>query len=130
MKQVWLDAGLVSYHFAHADRRNPYNYGLGVAWRFTEDWTLAGGVYRNSVYERSEYASIAWQPIHFYGFRLGAAAGAIRGYPNVAHGGWSPLLVPVLSYEYKWIGANLILAPSVTHQEMGSISLQVKIKLW
>ncbi len=128
--QVWLNAGFLSYHFNHTAHYNAYNWGVGADFRVSEDFTLSAGEYRNSMREHSTYASLSWQPLHLGPLRIGAMAGAVRGYPDINHGGWSPMAAPVISIEYGRLGANLIYVPTMRGKVDGCISLQIKIRVW
>ncbi|WP_157903157.1 hypothetical protein [Cupriavidus malaysiensis] len=128
--QIWLDAGFLSYHFKDRGTLNAFNWGFGAAWRFTEDFTLVAGTYRNSMRAQSTYGGLAWQPLHLGPFRLGVMVGAIRGYPDVDHGRWFPLAVPVLSVEFGRIGANLVVVPTTKEKGTGCVSLQIKVRVW
>ncbi|MHA7679620.1 hypothetical protein [Cupriavidus sp. PET2-C1] len=128
--QVWLNAGFFSYHFNHAAHYNAANWGFGADVRITEDFTLSAGEYRNSMRFHSTYATVTWQPLHLGPVRIGAAAGAVRGYPDVNNGGWSPMAAPVISIEYGRVGANLIYVPTMRGKVDGCISLQIKIRVW
>ncbi|WP_420992763.1 hypothetical protein ACKI2N_006270 [Cupriavidus sp. 30B13] len=128
--QVWLNAGLLSYHFNRAAHYNAYNWGFGADVRVSEDFTLSAGEYRNSVRYHSVYATVAWQPLHLGPLRIGAAAGAIRGYPDVNNGGWSPMAAPVIGIEYGRVGASLIYVPTIRGKVDGCISLQIRIRVW
>lgn len=128
--QVWLNAGFFSYHFNHAAHYNAANWGIGADVRVSEDFTLSVGEYRNSMRDHSTYATVTWQPLHLGPVRFGATAGAVRGYPDVNHGGWSPMAAPVISIEYGRVGANLIYVPTMRGKVDGCISLQIKIRVW
>jgi len=129
-QQVWLDAGFLSYHFEDRDKLNAYNWGFGAAWRFTEDFSLVAGTYHNSMRDQSTYAALAWQPLHLGPFRLGLLAGVIRGYPDVNNGGWFPMALPVISVEYGRVGVNLVVVPSTRATGTGSLSFQIKVRVW
>ncbi len=129
-RQVWLNAGFLSYHFNHAAHYNAQNWGFGADFRVSEDFTLSAGEYRNSMRYHSTYATVSWQPLHLGPIRIGAAVGAVRGYPDVNNGGWSPMVAPVISVEFGRVGANLIYVPTMRGKVDGCISLQIKIRVW
>ncbi|MGO4330446.1 hypothetical protein AB4Z48_03140 [Cupriavidus sp. 2TAF22] len=128
--QVWLNAGFLSYHFNHAAHYNAYNWGFGIDLRVSEDFTLSAGEYRNSMRYHSTYATVSWQPLHLGPLRIGVAAGAVRGYPDINHGGWSPMAAPVIGVEYRRVGASLIYVPTMRGKVDGCISLQIRIRVW
>jgi len=52
----------------------------------------------------------------------------IDGYSNTNHGDWFPVVLPVLSAEYRVFGANVILIP---HPHNGAaLALQLKLRVW
>lgn len=74
---VWVHG--VSFHPEGADW-NEKNWGLGVRYQFSSDWSVQGGFYKNSYSRRSDYLLAQWQPVTVYGVRLGAFAGYLSGY--------------------------------------------------
>lgn len=59
-----LDINAASVHTEAWARKklNQDNPGLGVEYRFDNDWSAAGGIYRNSYRRTSVYALCAWTP--------------------------------------------------------------------
>jgi hypothetical protein len=137
---LWLTSGFWSKHTSNrkAPRQgwNESNTGLGVEYVFDAHWRLAGGVYENSVYRESRYAQIVWTPAltswRHDGMRLtlGAAVGAVDGYPRMNGGRAAPTLLPVASIENGRFGANLSYIPSVVGQASGAYAIQFKFKLF
>lgn len=69
----------VSFHPEGANW-NEKNWGLGVRYEFTPEWSAQVGFYKNSYSRRSEYALAQWQPLAVGPVRLGAFAGYLSGY--------------------------------------------------
>ncbi len=130
VSEFWLNPGFYSFHFKKKDQLNSSNFGLGGEYRFSTVSAVAVGGFRNSDWHSSRYVTWVWQPVAAGPVRLGAALGAIDGYPRMGNGGWFPAIVPVASVEYKRVGANLILIPTYKDKLYGSLSLQVKVKLF
>lgn len=67
---------------------NEANVGLGIRNTFSDDWSIQGGVYRNSVDETTVYAVANYTPLHIGPLRAGGFAGLASGYkkPVIAGG--------------------------------------------
>lgn len=138
--KLWVTSGFFSKHLStdHAPKRgyNETNSGIGVEYVVNDNWRIAGGTYKNSVYRDSRYLQAVWSPdatsINFTGGRLalGVAAGLIDGYPMLNHGKVSPALLPVASLEYKLVGVNLTYIPTVGSNIDGAVALQFKVKFF
>lgn len=127
---VWLNPGLYSHHFDEEKNFNPINIGFGAEYQFSTVASITAGIYRNSYYQRSHYVGAYWQPIAIGPFKLGMVAGMFDGYTNTNNGGWFPAALPAISLEGDRIGCNLIVIPTVPNRIAGSVSLQLKIKVW
>ena len=132
--QIWLNAGVYSYHFdTEKDLRNN-NIGLGVEWALTNNHELLAGTYINSNDERTRYAAYQWRPLHWdlAGVHIGGGIvlGAFDGYPNYRDGGWFVAPLPVLSIEGRWLGANISLIPTVKDRFDGALAIQLKLRVW
>lgn len=130
LNEVWLNPGMVSYHYRRDQDRNDGNYGLGAEYRFSTVASVTAGRYFNSDRAYSNYAGLYYQPLALGPVRLGLAGGAIDGYPRMRHGGWFPVLFPVASFEYKRFGLNLLVIPPYKNKVFGVLSLQLKIKVF
>ena len=133
-ERLWVTPGMVSLHFDRNQGFNEANYGFGVEYALTKDWSLSGGTFRNSEYTQSKYAVAAYQPLDFFGFRLGVAGGIMDGYrgPNNKYEG-KPFTVfmPVMSYEKQNFGVNVLFVPSVNvngDKLYGTLAFQLKFK--
>ena len=90
---------------------------------------MVGSSY-NSVRRTSHYAGLHWRPLALGPVNFGLVAGGVNGYPGANNGGWFPMVLPAASFEYKRVGANLILIPHVSNVVYGALSLQIKVKLY
>jgi len=127
--EFWANAGFYTYHFKSNVRLNDNNLGLGGEYRYSTTCAIVFGQFHNSDWKTSNYVGWYWRPLAIGQVGLGAELGGIDGYSKVYNGGWFPVVAPVVSYEYKNIGANVIVIPSYKEQLHGGISLQLKVKL-
>lgn len=128
--ELWLNPGLLSYHFDRNKDFNSLNYGFGVEYKFSSIASLTAGTYRNSYYQQSNYIGAYWQPVAIGPVHMGVVAGGFDGYSNTNNGGWFPAVLPALSVEWDLIGFNLLLIPTIPDRISGSLSLQMKIKVF
>jgi hypothetical protein len=126
--ELWLNPGMLSYHFERERSFNSRNVGFGAEYRFSSVASVTLGTYRNSYHESSNYIGAYWQPIKLGVFKFGAVAGAFNGYSKTNDGGWFPALIPALTYEGDLFGINLLLVPSIPDKVAGSLSVQFKFK--
>jgi hypothetical protein len=129
VSEIWLNAGFFSYHFQRNSDLNEGNFGLGGEYRYSTTSSFTLGVYENSESETSRYAGWYWEPIGLGPVKFGAFVGTVDGYP-IRDGGWFIAIVPAASIEYGYFGANLLLIPSYKDEINGSISLQLKLRLY
>lgn len=119
---IWLTTGVRSYH---EDRVTPYNEnntGYGLEIRFDCDHALYVGHYQNSIHRLSEYVGYAWQPVTFGNLHIGFLNVIATGYTKTGRGTIiAP--VPMASYDWKSVGINVIIIPSI----VTAIQLKVKI---
>ncbi len=130
ISEIWLNPGAYSYHFQKDKGFDNNNYGLGGEYRYSTTSSVMLGVFHNSDRDTSHYIVWHWQPLEFGPVHLGAVAGVIDGYPQMLDGGWFPVVIPMLSVEYRYIGANLLLVPSYQNRLHGAISLQLKLRVF
>lgn len=132
--QVWLNAGTYSYHFDRSKDFRENNVGFGAEVWFAEDHALMAGTFINSDRMRSHYGAYQWRPLHWRpaGIKIGAGITVVAfdGYPRHHNGGWFPAALPVLSVEYKRVGANIFLVPTIRDRLDGAISIQLKLRVW
>jgi hypothetical protein len=116
LHKLWFNAGLRSYH---TDRNIPFNEknrGFGVEYDATRNTKIAAGHFLNSVNHDSKYAGVAFlgRPVDSLDeFRVGAIMGVINGYPEANNGKIFPMLAPMISYEGKNIGVNILGLPKI-----------------
>lgn len=130
VSELWLNPGFYSYHFQKGKGLNNSNFGLGGEYRYSTVNSVTLGVFDNSDRQTSHYAGWYWQPLGMGPVRLGAVIGAIDGYPRMRNGGWFAAAMPVASIEYRNVGANLIFIPGYKDKLYGSISLQLKFRVF
>jgi hypothetical protein len=128
--ELWLNPGLFSYHFNQAKNFNALNYGVGGEYKFSSVASVTVGAFRNSYYRQSNYIGVYWQPIAIGPVHMGVVAGGFNGYLSNNNGGWFPAVLPAFTVEGKWVGFNLILIPTIADRVSGSLSLQLKFKLF
>ena len=128
--QVWINPGMVSYHFQKDKDLNNGNWGGGLEYRFNTVASLTAGRFYNSNRGHSNYAGVYYQPLAIGPIQVGAVIGGFNGYQNTNNGGWFPALVPAVTWEGKWVGANVFFSPTVADKVNGAISLQVKFKVF
>lgn len=128
--ELWLNPGMYSYHFDRNKDFNSVNYGFGAEYKFSSVASLTAGTYRNSHYQQSNYIGAYWQPIAIGPIHVGVVAGGFNGYSNTNNGGWFPAVLPALSLEGDLLGLNLLLIPTIPNRVAGSLSLQIKIKVF
>jgi hypothetical protein len=130
--QIWLNAGLLSYHFDRSKNYNETNLGLGAEALLAPDHAVMAGFYKNSEREHSRYLGYQWRPLHWQpgGVRVSAGVGisAIDGYPTMSNRGWFLAPMPMLAIEGEKLGANLIIVPNVKHG--GAVAVQLKLRVW
>jgi hypothetical protein len=130
--QVWVNGGLLSYHF---NRNNDYrekNWGLGAEAVLAPDHAVILGTYLNSENRRSDYLGYQWRPLHWQPLGVDVSAGValslIDGYPTTNNEGWFLAPLPVLAIEGKRVGVNLILVPNFNRG--AALAAQLKLKVW
>lgn len=133
-RELWVTSGFLSHHTQHASRYNQHNDGLGLEWRWAQDFQLNTGHYRNSLRHGSTYAQLGWTPLDHQlspslKWQAGASVGVINGYPKVRHGGYFATLVPAMTLEWGRVGVNLLYIPSVGKRVDGAYAVQLKFKV-
>jgi len=135
---VWADVMLGSYHINPDPNEhfNQFNPGLGVECWLNNEWALTAGGFRNSLSRPSWYGGGVWSPdfTHWGFVRLSVIGGIISGYN---YGNWGlghdhtigPVVAPLLMFEYKRVGANVILIPPIPSDNLPfTIGFQLKVK--
>ncbi|MBU3621806.1 hypothetical protein [Polynucleobacter sp. CS-Odin-A6] len=127
---VWINPGLLSYHFDQSQNFNAVNYGFGGEYQFSSVASITAGAFRNSHYHQSNYIGIYWQPIAIGPVKVGIVAGGFNGYSSNNNGGWFPAVLPAFTIEGDWVGLNLLVIPTIGDHVSGSLSFQVKFKVF
>jgi hypothetical protein len=133
---TWVHLGALSYHANRDKQYNENNGGLGVEYRFNHAHSLMIGRYDNSYFHRSNYALWGWTPIEVEYVnlmvvripraRFGFLIGGVDGYER-NNGHFAPVLLPVLSLEWRQFGVNLSAFPSVAGVD-GGMAIQFKAR--
>jgi hypothetical protein len=104
--------------------------GYGAEYRFNGAMTATAGHFYNSDRGHSSYAGVIWEPYAIGPLRLGATVAGFNGYPRVRDGGWFPALIPTMTLEYKRVGINIGIIPTIGDRLYGGVSVQLKLKLF
>lgn len=104
-----------SYHFNRDKGYNERNLGVGLEYRLSDEWAIAGGFYRNSFYRHSNYVMGAYTPFEMGGWRAGGLFGIVTGYDS----GPTPVALGLVTKGWGRFGINIVAVPSV-------VGLQVK----
>lgn len=129
ISELWLNPGFYSCHFQKNKGLNNSNFGLGGEYRYSAVSSVTLGIFNNSGRQTSRYVGLYWQPLTFGTVRFGAVVTAIDGY-SMRNGGWFIAALPAASIEHKRIGVNLFYIPSYKDEISGSLSLQLKLRMF
>ncbi|MBI3901650.1 MAG: hypothetical protein HY306_01680 [Nitrosomonadales bacterium] len=127
---LWINPGLVSYHFDHSAGYRGKNWGFGAQSDLSEQLTVQAGNFINSDRVRSNYAGLAWQPLSWHSIRIGVAAAAFDGYPAMRDGNWFFAAMPWISLRGERLGVNLTVIPSYGSRLHGAVSAQMIFRVW
>ena len=129
---VWINAGLLSYHFDRNKHYREFNYGFGAEANFSRNHGAIAGIVKNSESETTKYIGYQYKPFHWQPGGLDVSAGVavalLDGYPSMNDKGWFVAPLPTVAVEGKKFGANFILIPNVKHG--GAVAMQLKLKVW
>ncbi len=128
--ELWLNPGFYAYHFQRDRHLNNRASGFGAEYRFSEAGALTAGAYHNSNWTFSHYLGYYWRPVAWGPTRMGLIAGAVDGYPGTRKGRWFPVVLPTASVEYGRIGLNMFYIPSYKDSVNGSITFQLKLRIF
>jgi hypothetical protein len=126
-RELWVNLGGFSHHFANSKRYNETNRGLGLEFRWSPELSVMAGSYYNSVRRTTTYAGLTYQPLTLGPMKVGASLGVMDGYPAVSRGGTFFAALPMATYEGSRFGFNLGLIPSMPKVD-GAIVLQIKVR--
>jgi hypothetical protein len=129
LSELWINPGFYSYHFDRERNLNDRNPGIGGEYRLSTVTAVTAGRFYNSDRQYSNYAGVYYQPVAIGPVRLGAVVGGFSGYPKMRDGGWFLAAIPVLSFEYQRVGANIAVIPRYKDRLYGALSIQLKFKL-
>ena len=99
---------------------NQFNYGGGIEQTVTENWSPAGGWYRNSEYHGSAYGYARYSVYKNGPWDLGVGVGAVTGYNRMQV---LPMAFPELCYSYLCA----IALPQVEPSGTSVLGLHLKI---
>lgn len=125
----WLNAGGVSHHFNRYKHFNEHNFGLGIEYKFDAHLSAVAGEYRNSVWHSTRYAGLGYTPLDVGPLHAGLVTGFADGYPKMKHGGFFPIISPLVTLEGKRFGVNLLIIPSIASNASSALGLQLKMRL-
>lgn len=128
--EVWIDTGFATAHFDSGKNLNGSNVGYGAEYRFNGAMAATAGHFYNSDRGHSSYAGVIWQPYAIGPLRLGATVAGFNGYPRVRDGGWFPALIPTMTLEYKRVGINIGVIPTIGDRLYGGVLVQLKLKIF
>ena len=128
---LWVNAGMISYHFNREISHRDLNWGYGVQSFLSDSVSLMAGNFINSKYVRSNYAALAWQPLKWHSVRMGFEIGALNGYPAIHNGNYFFAAMPCLSIRNELIGVNIILVPYyANNMHSSAIAAQFVMRVW
>ena len=130
ISELWVNPGFYSFHFDKNKGLNNNNFGPGIEYRYSTTNSITLGAFDNSDNQTSHFAGWYWQPLGLGPVRLGAAVGALDGYPKMKDGGWFTAAIPAVSAEYKNIGTNILIIPGYKNRLYGAISVQLKLRVF
>jgi hypothetical protein len=129
LSEIWLNAGMYSYHYQRNKGLNDSNPGFGVEYRYSSATSFTVGGFYNSDRRNSHYIGWYWQPLSIGSVRFGAALGGFDGYPRMHNGDWFLAAIPTVSYEYQRVGLNLFIIPTYQDRLYGALSFQFKVRV-
>jgi hypothetical protein len=99
---------------------NGFNYGAGVEQTVSENWTVAGGWYRNSDYRGSAYAYARYSVYKEGLWDIGVGAGLATGYEPYTV---APTMFPEVCYGYLCA----IALPQVRSTGASALALHLRV---
>ena len=128
---LWINAGMFSYHFNSETSHKDLNWGYGVQSFLSDTVSVLGGNFINSKDGRSNYAGLVWQPLTWHSVKIGLEVGAMDGYPDINNGNYFVEAMPCISIHNDLIGVNIILVPYYSNKMHSSaISAQMILRVW
>lgn len=132
-----LDVNLASVHTERWARRdlNQRNLGLGATARFSPDWSISAGWYRNSYRRGSTYLIANWTPLHVslplhWSLAAGVTAGLDSGYRS-SELATEPLVAAALLRLIAPAGwsIDLTAVPNAPRDKSGFVGMQLSMPL-
>ena len=102
---------------------NSFNYGAGIEQTITENWTVAGGWYRNSEYRGSTYGYARYSVYKNGPWDLGIGAGLVTGYNTYRV---APMAFPEVCYSYLCA----IAIPQVNAGGASALALHLRVPIF
>ncbi len=128
---LWINPGLLSYHFDRDAGFRDLNSGFGVQSDVSDNLSLMAGNYINSDHGRSNYAGLAWQPLTWHALKIGISAGMLDGYQTTNNGGKFFVVLPWITLRNERIGINFTAVPYPNDpHHLGAVSGQVILRVW
>lgn len=124
---AWIACIATSHHFDRSKGYNERNWGCGVEYGVAQDTRLVAGAYRNSLFRESTYAGALWLPLQFGPAKAGFIGGVVNGY-RANGGGFSPVVVPMITLEGHTVGINVLATPRY-RDSPGVIGMQIKFQI-
>ena len=128
--QLWINLGMISYHFQQDKNFNNGNWCAGLEYRFNTAASLTAGCFYNSDRQYSNYAGVYYQPLAIGPIKVGVVIGGFNGYPQTNDGDWFAAALTALTWEGEWVGANIFVIPAIGDRMHAAISLQLKLKIF
>ena len=101
---------------------NPINQGAGFEKGIDKNWSVVGGVYRNSEWNYSWYAAARYAFYQEGEWNLGVMAGVVTGYKSMSP---MPMMIPDLCYSYYC----LLVAPKLEASGSNVIGVSVRLPI-
>lgn len=98
---------------------NALNAGIGLEKVVYGDFSIAGGVFNNSIDNTSAYLAVKHKVVEISDISVSLMAGGVTGYqPNA-----TPFLLPEICYKYVCV----VIVPPVNDRVVGAAAFYVKI---
>ena len=121
-----------SHHFTlHSSGRawNEFNAGIGIRREFSADFSGQVGMYHNSLYRTSAYASVDYTPLHVGRFAAGGFAALATGYRS----GVTPAGGALLRWQGDKASVAVRLVPKISSMKddaPGMVSVEFGWRFW
>lgn len=126
---IWLTTTWRSYHEDRHMGYNERNTGIGLEYQINHDWAVVAGEYRNSFAYKSNYYGFSYTPFTRGAWKAGTLVVNVSGYEPTDRNKFTPVAVPLVTWEHGYFGLNAIIIPPVK-KDSGIIALQFKVSIW